>query len=138
MGEMIVDGIKTGRIVSFATLKATNQAIQKDLGSVGGKKYEEDASAIVVGQQARERGPYHRYSQAQTQVYAQAPQNLSQNPLYYIPPPPYQVYNAQPYVQPPSYPHWHSPTLSSHPLTPHTYQIPSRPGFQFKTNNEMR
>ncbi|PHT85364.1 hypothetical protein T459_07470 [Capsicum annuum] len=52
MEEMIEDGIKTSRIVSFAILKATTQAIQKCLGSVGGKKYEEDASAIVVGQQA--------------------------------------------------------------------------------------
>ncbi|PHT69933.1 hypothetical protein T459_25037 [Capsicum annuum] len=61
MGEMIEDGIKTGHIVSFATLKAITQAIQKGLGSIGGKKYEEDASAIVVGQQTRARGPYHRY-----------------------------------------------------------------------------
>ncbi|KAM3284609.1 hypothetical protein P3S67_023408 [Capsicum chacoense] len=73
-----------------------------------------------------------------TQVYAQAPQNLYQNPLYPIPPPPYQVYNAQPYVQPPSYPHWRAPTLPSHPPTPHTYRSPSRPGFQFNPNNEMR
>ncbi|PHT82251.1 hypothetical protein T459_15266 [Capsicum annuum] len=53
IGEMIEDGIKTGHIVSFATLKATTQAIQKGLGSVGGKKNEEGASAIIVGQQAR-------------------------------------------------------------------------------------
>ncbi|PHT31527.1 hypothetical protein CQW23_27864 [Capsicum baccatum] len=70
IGEMLEDGIKTGRIVSFATLKATTQAIQKGSGSVRGKKYEEDASVIVVGQQARERGSYHRYPQAQTQAYA--------------------------------------------------------------------
>ncbi|KAF3628605.1 hypothetical protein T459_00339 [Capsicum annuum] len=49
MGEMIEEEIKTGRIVSFATLKATTQAIQKGSGSVGGKKNEKDASAIVVG-----------------------------------------------------------------------------------------
>ncbi|PHT90141.1 hypothetical protein T459_05254 [Capsicum annuum] len=110
MGEMIEDGIKTGYIVSFATLKATTQAIQKGSGSVGGKKYEEDASAIVVGQQARARGPHHHYPQAQTQAYAQAPQNHSQNLLYFIPPPPYPVYNAQPYVQFPSYPQWRAPT----------------------------
>ncbi|PHT63141.1 hypothetical protein T459_33056 [Capsicum annuum] len=49
MGEMIEEGIKTGRIVSFATLKVTTQSIQKGYGSVGEKKNEEDASAIVVG-----------------------------------------------------------------------------------------
>ncbi|PHT95377.1 hypothetical protein T459_03259 [Capsicum annuum] len=129
MGDMIEDGIKTGRIVSFATLKATTQAIQKGLGSVGGKKNEVDAYAIIVGQQARARGLYHHYPRAQTQVYSQVPQNPSQNPLYSIPPSSYQVYNAQLYVQPPSYPHWHEPTLLSYPPTPYTYRSPSRPGF---------
>ncbi|KAM3325394.1 hypothetical protein P3S67_000519 [Capsicum chacoense] len=138
MGEMIEDGIKTGRIMSFATLKATTQEIHKGLGSMGGKKNVEDASAIAVRQRAWERGPHHRYPRAQTQVYAQDPQNLYQNPLYPIPPPPYQEYNSQPYVQPPSYPHWRAPTLPSHHPTPHTYRSPSRPGFQFKPNNEMR
>ncbi|PHT77202.1 hypothetical protein T459_20724 [Capsicum annuum] len=138
IGEIVEDGIKTARIVSFATLKASTQAIQKGSGSVEGKKNEEDASAIIVGQKARARGPYHRYLRAQTQVYGQVPQNPSQNPLYSIPPSSYQVYNAQPYVQPPSYPHWRAPTLPSYPPTPHTYRSPSRPGFQFKPNNEMR
>ncbi|KAF3669212.1 putative cell differentiation protein RCD1 -like protein [Capsicum annuum] len=69
MGEMIEEGIKTGRIVSFATLKATTQAIQKGSGSVGEKKNEEDASTIVVGQQERSRRPRRRHSQAQTQVH---------------------------------------------------------------------
>ena len=49
MGEMIEDGIKTGRIMSFSTLKATTQAIWKGLWSIRGKKNEEDASAIAVG-----------------------------------------------------------------------------------------
>ncbi|KAM3357045.1 hypothetical protein P3S68_023759 [Capsicum galapagoense] len=138
MGEMIEDGIRTGRIVSFATLKGTTQAIQKGSGSVAGKKNEEDASAIIVGQQAWAREPYRRYLRAQTQVYGQVRQNPSQNPLYSIPPSPYQVYNVQPYVQPPSYPHWRTLTLPSYPPTPHTYRTPSRPGFQFKPTNEMR
>ena len=38
IGEMIEDGIKTGRIASFAILKATTQAIQKGSASVGEKK----------------------------------------------------------------------------------------------------
>ena len=94
MEEMIEEGIKTGRIVSFATLKATTQAIQKGSGSVGEIKNEEDVSAIVVGQRERSRRPRRSYSQVQTQVHAQAPHNLSQNPLYSAPPPLYLVYNA--------------------------------------------
>ncbi|KAM3397567.1 hypothetical protein P3S68_001079 [Capsicum galapagoense] len=49
MGEMIEDGIKFDRIMSFAALKATTQAIQKGSGSVGEKKNKKDASTIVVG-----------------------------------------------------------------------------------------
>ncbi|KAM3232585.1 hypothetical protein P3L10_017944 [Capsicum annuum] len=104
MGKMIEEGIKTGRIVSFAILKATTQAIQKGSKSVGEKKNGEDASATVVGQQKRSRRPRHRHSQAQTQVYSQALHNHSQKSLYSVPPHPYPVYNAQPHVRPPSYP----------------------------------
>ncbi|PHT65851.1 hypothetical protein T459_30276 [Capsicum annuum] len=53
IGEMIEGGIKIGCIMSFTTLKATTQAIKKDSGSDGKNKNEEDASTIVVGQQAR-------------------------------------------------------------------------------------
>ncbi|PHT55208.1 hypothetical protein CQW23_03694 [Capsicum baccatum] len=70
MGEIIKDEIKTGYIVSFATLKATTQAIQRGLGSVGGKINEEDASAIVVGQRAQSRRPLHRYPLAQAQGHS--------------------------------------------------------------------
>ncbi|KAF3625034.1 hypothetical protein FXO38_29941 [Capsicum annuum] len=119
IGEIIEDGIKTGRIVSFATLKATTQAIQKGSGSVGETKNEEDTSSIVVGQPARSRRPRCHHSQDQTQVHAQAPHNHSQNPLYSTPPPPYPVYQ-------------------SFPLTPQTYQNPSKPDFRSKPNDEMR
>ncbi|KAF3634267.1 hypothetical protein FXO37_26573 [Capsicum annuum] len=138
MREMIKEGIKTGRIVSFATLKATTQVIQKGSGSVGKKKNKEDVFAIIVGQQERSRRPRRRRFQAQAQVYAQAPHSHSQNPLYSIPPHPYPVYNTQPHVQPSSYPQWHTPTPQSHPLTPQTYQNPSKPDFLSKINNEMR
>ncbi|KAM3249571.1 hypothetical protein P3L10_011341 [Capsicum annuum] len=138
MGEMIEEGIKTSRIVSFATLETTTQVIQKGSGSVGEKKNDKDASTIIVGQQERSRRPRHRRSQAQAQVYAQTPHNHSQNPLYSVPPHPYPVYNAQPHVQPSSYQQWHISTPQSHPLTPQTYQNPSKPDFLSKPNNEMR
>ncbi|KAM3238927.1 hypothetical protein P3L10_013960 [Capsicum annuum] len=48
MGEMIEDGIKTGCIMNFSTLKVTTQEIQKGLGGIGEKKNEEDATAIIV------------------------------------------------------------------------------------------
>ncbi|PHU14913.1 hypothetical protein BC332_16118 [Capsicum chinense] len=66
MGKMIEDGIKTGRIVSFATLKTTTQAIQKGSGSVGGNKNDEDASTIVVGQQNIDREERSSHADMQT------------------------------------------------------------------------
>lgn len=62
MGEMIEDRIKISCIMSFVTLKAATQVIQKGSGSVGGNKNEKDASAIVVGQRARSTKPHHRHS----------------------------------------------------------------------------
>ncbi|KAF3633253.1 putative nitrate transporter 1.4-like [Capsicum annuum] len=127
--EMIEDGIKTVRIVSFATLKATTQAIQKGPGNVGGNKNKEDVADIIVGQWSCPKRSRCHYPQAQAQVHTQAPRNHSQNLLYSIPPPSYPVYNAQPHVQSPSYAKWHTPTLQSHPPTLQTYS---------KANNKMR
>ncbi|KAM3337073.1 hypothetical protein P3S68_032773 [Capsicum galapagoense] len=62
MGEIIKGGIKTGRIVSFATLKATTQAIQKGSRSIGETKNEDVASSIVDGQMEQSRRPYCRHS----------------------------------------------------------------------------
>ncbi|KAM3266202.1 hypothetical protein P3L10_003196 [Capsicum annuum] len=138
IGEMIEDGIKSGRIVSFATLNPTTQVIQKGSGSVGEKENEEDASTIAVRPWELSRRPRRRRSQAQDQVHAQAPHNHSQSPLYSSPPPPYPVHNAQPYVQPLSYPQWHTPTPQSHPLIPQIYQNPSKPNFLSNPKNEIR
>ncbi|KAM3398618.1 hypothetical protein P3S68_002134 [Capsicum galapagoense] len=138
MGEIIEDGIKSCRIVSFATLKKNIQVIQKGSGSVGENKNGEDASTVVVEQRERSRRPRRRRSQAQVQFHAQALHNHSQSPLYSSPPPLYPVYNAQPLVQSSSYLQGHTPTTQSHPPTLQIYQSPSRPNFLSKTNNEMR
>ncbi|KAF3648132.1 putative cell differentiation protein RCD1 -like protein [Capsicum annuum] len=98
VGEMIEDEIKIGRIVSFATLKVITQVIQKGSGSVGEKKNEEDASAIVVGQQAWSKKTTSLLLSGSSPSPAQTPHNHSQNSLYSVPPPPYPVYNSQPYV----------------------------------------
>ncbi|PHT64206.1 hypothetical protein T459_31876 [Capsicum annuum] len=68
MEKMIEEGIKMGRIVSFATLKWTTQAIQKGSGSVRETKNEEDGSGIVVGQREWSRRHHRRHSQAKTQI----------------------------------------------------------------------
>ncbi|KAF3664647.1 putative serine/threonine-protein phosphatase PP2A catalytic subunit-like isoform 1 [Capsicum annuum] len=94
---MIEDEIKTGRIVSFAALKAITQAIQGGSGTFGGKKKKEDVATVVVGTHSYPKRPPRPYPQSQAQVYTQAPYipphhyYPPQNPLYSIPPPPYPV-----------------------------------------------
>lgn len=73
MGEIIEDGIKTGRIVSFSTLKATTQAIQSGLRAFGGKKKKEEVATVVAGLHDYTKRPPHPYFQSQAQVYAQPP-----------------------------------------------------------------
>lgn len=136
MGEMIEDEIKTVQIVSFAALKATTQSIQGGYGVFGGKKNKEDLATVVAETHSYPKGPPCPYPQSQAQVYAQAPYIPPyhyyplQNPLYFIPPPPYRVYSAHPYAQTLSYLQWHAQAPQNRPFAPPNYQNPSRPSFQ--------
>ncbi|XP_069144443.1 uncharacterized protein [Solanum lycopersicum] len=47
VGEMVENGIKSGKIVSQASLEATTQVLQNGSGNIGGKKRREDVAAIV-------------------------------------------------------------------------------------------
>ncbi|KAG5631436.1 hypothetical protein H5410_003153 [Solanum commersonii] len=48
VGEMLENGIKSGKIVSQAALKATTQVLQNGSGNIGGKKRREDVSTVVL------------------------------------------------------------------------------------------
>ncbi|XP_069148182.1 uncharacterized protein [Solanum lycopersicum] len=97
VGEMVGNGIKSGKIVSQVALKATTQVLQNGSGNIGGKKRREDVAAIV--------------SAPRTHVQGNSPQHYfpSQAPQYSVPYTPYHVFNAQP-ISPPSYPQWRAPT----------------------------
>ena len=118
VGEMVENGIKSGKIVSQAALKATTQVLQNGSGNIGGKKRREDVAAIV--------------SAPRTHVEGNSSQHYfpSQAPQYSVPYTPYHVFNAQP-IAPPSYPQWRAPTLQNHPPPPQVHQntarIPFRP-----------
>jgi len=47
VGEMVENGIRSGKIVSQAALKATTQALQNGSGNIGGKKRREDVATVV-------------------------------------------------------------------------------------------
>ena len=47
IGEMVKSGLKTGRIVSHAAIKATTQAIQGDSTSFGNRKRKEEVISLA-------------------------------------------------------------------------------------------
>nr|XP_025884578.1 uncharacterized protein LOC112940521 [Solanum lycopersicum] len=129
VGEMVENGIKSGKIVSQAALKATTQVLQNGSGNIGGKKRREDVATIV--------------SAPRTHVLGNSPQHYfpSQAPQYSMPYTPYHVFNAQP-IAPPSYPQWRAPTPQNHPPPPQVHQntarIPFCPRPQYKKGNGVK
>ncbi|KAM3270832.1 hypothetical protein P3S67_029034 [Capsicum chacoense] len=85
VGEMVENGIKSGKIISKAALKATTQAIQSGSGSFGENKRKEDVATVVP---------------APRQNWRCARQPYAQNLLYFISSPQYPSHNAQPYAEP--------------------------------------
>ncbi|XP_015075347.1 uncharacterized protein LOC107019339 [Solanum pennellii] len=129
VGEMVENGIKSGKIVSQAALKATTQVLQNGSGNIGGKKRREDVATIVSAPRTHVQGNF-----SQHYFPSQAPQ-------YSVPYTPYHVFNAQP-IAPPSYPQRRAPTPQNHPPPPQVHQntarIPFRPRPQYKKGNGVK
>ncbi|KAM3382082.1 hypothetical protein P3S68_007655 [Capsicum galapagoense] len=123
VGEMVENGIKSGKIISQAALKATTQAIQSGSRSFGENKRKDDVVTVVPGLR---------------QNWRCARQPYTQNPLYFISSPQYPSYNAQPYARTLFYSQWHAPTTQNHLPTPPTYPSPSIFDFCSKPNNEKK
>ncbi|KAH0669487.1 hypothetical protein KY289_023980 [Solanum tuberosum] len=70
VGEMVENGIKSGKIVSQAALKATTQVLQNGTGNIGGKKRREDVATVVSAPQTyvQDNPPQH-YFHSQTLQY---------------------------------------------------------------------
>ncbi|XP_027767963.1 uncharacterized protein LOC114074305 [Solanum pennellii] len=103
IGEMVESGLKTGRIVSQAAIKATTQAIQ---GSRGAQRKSNCPYTSVQGQLSY---PQHYYPYA-TQ--------------YPVSPSPYTVLNAQSFVHPPNRPHFWAPSQGNFRPQRPPYQVP--------------
>nr|XP_016472866.1 PREDICTED: uncharacterized protein LOC107794841 [Nicotiana tabacum] len=94
IGEMIENGLKTGRILSQSAIRATSQETQGGSGGVANRKKREEAametSSVRKHHQPRpyfpERTLYHYYPH--------------QDVAYDMVPQPYAVMNDQPYVRP--------------------------------------
>ncbi|XP_070014753.1 uncharacterized protein [Nicotiana sylvestris] len=63
MGEMVENGLKSSKIMSYSALKATTQAIQNDTGSLLGQKKKDDVAMVVSGSRHGPTGPPHQYDQ---------------------------------------------------------------------------
>ncbi|XP_070019464.1 uncharacterized protein [Nicotiana sylvestris] len=93
IGEMVENGLKTGRILSQSAIRATSQAIQGGSGGIAkGKKREETFMASSVTRRNYTPGPF--FSERTPQHYYPH-QDLAYTPQ------PYSVMNTQPYVRPP-------------------------------------
>ncbi|XP_019242341.1 PREDICTED: uncharacterized protein LOC109222434 [Nicotiana attenuata] len=94
IGEMVENGLKTGRILSQSAIRATSQAIQGGFGGVANRKKKEEAAMATSS--VRKPHPSKPYFDTST------PQHYypHQDAAYAMAPRPYAVMNAQPYVKP--------------------------------------
>ncbi|KAK4731307.1 hypothetical protein R3W88_024295 [Solanum pinnatisectum] len=59
IGEMVENGIKSGKIVTQAALKATTHVIKNGSGNLGGQKMKEDVANVMSDTQIGPRGPIY-------------------------------------------------------------------------------
>ncbi|XP_060194945.1 uncharacterized protein LOC132624137 [Lycium barbarum] len=119
VGEMVENGIKSGKIVSQVALKATTQAIQNGSGGFGNRKKKEEGSS------AAQRGTNHQILRGQSN----SPQHfyLHQGPHYSIAPPQYTVFNTQAYARPPQRQQWRAPAPQCFRPQQQNFQAPYNP-----------
>ncbi|XP_019233044.1 PREDICTED: uncharacterized protein LOC109213674 [Nicotiana attenuata] len=138
IGEMVEEGLKSSKIMSYSAIKATTQSIQSGTGSLLGKKKKDDVAMVVSGPWHGQRGSPHQYThpRPQPQAYTQAPYNppqhysSPQDPQYSARPPQYHVHHAQSYAQPPPYLQWCAPAPQNIYPPPQPYQNPTGPNFR--------
>ena len=68
IGEMVESGLKTGRTMSQAAIKATTQAIQGGSTSFGNRKREEEVISLASGSRGAQRKSNCPYTSVQRQL----------------------------------------------------------------------
>ncbi|XP_019256985.1 PREDICTED: uncharacterized protein LOC109235362 [Nicotiana attenuata] len=92
IGEIVENGLKTGRILSQSAIRAISQAIQGGSGGVANRKKKEE-TAMATSSARKPRPPRSLFSERTPQDY------YPHQDVAYAPQP-YTVMNAQPYVRP--------------------------------------
>ncbi|XP_070005691.1 uncharacterized protein [Nicotiana sylvestris] len=110
IGEIVENGMKSGKIVSQAALKATTQAIQRGSGSFGNRIKKEEGSMMASGFGGVHRGIVPSYVQFQQgQSNSHHHYYPPQGPQYSVPSQQYTMFNAQAYARPPNHQQWRAP-----------------------------
>ncbi|XP_060177795.1 uncharacterized protein LOC132607732 [Lycium barbarum] len=127
VGEMVENGIKSGKILSQVELDATTQAIQNRSGGFGNRKKKEEGSMMASRSSAAQKGTNHQVQQGQSN----SPQHFYpyQDPHYSIAPPQYTIFNTQAYARPPQRQQVRAPAPQGFRPQQHNFQAPydSRP-----------
>nr|XP_033516500.1 uncharacterized protein LOC117280853 [Nicotiana tomentosiformis]XP_033516501.1 uncharacterized protein LOC117280853 [Nicotiana tomentosiformis] len=119
IGEMVENGLKTGRIMSHAAFKATSQAAQN--GSEGLMTRNEREEGAMMASSSR--GVRRSFSQSYVLPKVPPYYYPLQDAAYVMAPPPYAVMNAQPYMRP----HHYTQNRALPPRNAHPYQAPKNP-----------
>ncbi|XP_070002547.1 uncharacterized protein [Nicotiana sylvestris] len=67
MREIVEDGLKSSKIMSYSALKATTKAIQNETGSLLIQKEHDNFTMVVSESRCGPKGPPHQYTQPQLQ-----------------------------------------------------------------------
>ncbi|XP_027768526.1 uncharacterized protein LOC114074739 [Solanum pennellii] len=118
IGEMVENGIKSGKIVSQAVIRATTKAIQSGSGDFTNRKKKEEGSMTASGSRGVQMGMNHPYGQVQQEQY--------NSPQHYYPSQ-YAVLNTQAYVRPFSRQQWRGPAPQVSRPQQQNFQAPYNP-----------
>ncbi|KAH0670694.1 hypothetical protein KY289_025187 [Solanum tuberosum] len=118
IGEMVENGIKSGKIVSQTAIRATTQVIQSGSGNFVNQKKKEEGSMMTSGSRGVQMGMNHPYVQVQ--------QEQSNSPQHYYPSQ-YALLNTQAYVRPPQHQQWRAPAPHGSRPQQQNFQVPHNP-----------
>ncbi|XP_070056848.1 uncharacterized protein [Nicotiana tomentosiformis] len=121
IGEMVENGLKTGKIISQAVLKAATQAVQIEFDNFSDTNEKDGETMMTIRSRRGPRRTSRRYEQ---------PHQVSDDsPEHYYPPqnPQYSIAPLQYVVQPPRHPRRRAPAPQNFHQLPQNFQVPYNP-----------
>ncbi|XP_075089823.1 uncharacterized protein LOC142171362 [Nicotiana tabacum] len=121
IGEMVENGLKTGKIISQAVLKATTQAVKIESDNFSDTNEKDEETMMTIRSRRGPRTTSRRYEQPHQVSY--------DSPEHYYPPqnPQYSIAPFQYVVQPPRHPRRRAPAPQNLHQPPQNFQVPYNP-----------